>query len=64
MAELAVSQFGGLDCLVTAAGISHANYVSGDIEPDIKILSRTGLLTLKGQDGNLWKQILIRLTRS
>ena len=36
MAELAVSQFGGLDCLVTAAGISHANYVSGDIEPDIK----------------------------
>ena len=36
MAELAVSKFGGLDCLVTAAGISHANYVSGDIEPDIK----------------------------
>ena len=36
MAELAVSEFGGLDCLVTAAGISHANYVSGDIEPDIK----------------------------
>ncbi len=36
MSELAVSKFGGLDCLVTAAGISHANYVSGDIEPDIK----------------------------
>ena len=33
MAELAVSHFGGLDYLVTAAGISHANYVSGDIEP-------------------------------
>ena len=33
MANLAVDSFGGLDCLVTAAGISHANYVSGDIEP-------------------------------
>ncbi|MEC8986080.1 MAG: SDR family oxidoreductase [Actinomycetota bacterium] len=36
MANLAIDKFGGLDCLVTAAGISHANYVSGDIEPDIK----------------------------
>tara|TARA_B100000686_G_C16796230_1_gene982567 strand:+ start:1165 stop:2007 length:843 start_codon:yes stop_codon:yes gene_type:complete len=36
MADMAVAEFGGLDCLVTAAGISHANYVSGDIEPDIK----------------------------
>ncbi len=36
MADLAVDSFGGLDCLVTAAGVSHANYVSGDIEPDIK----------------------------
>ena len=36
MANLAIDNFGGLDCLVTAAGISHANYVSGDIEPDIK----------------------------
>jgi len=36
MADLAIESFGGLDCLVTAAGISHANYVSGDIEPDIK----------------------------
>tara|TARA_B110000014_G_C20092724_1_gene572313 strand:- start:882 stop:1724 length:843 start_codon:yes stop_codon:yes gene_type:complete len=36
MADMAVVEFGGLDCLVTAAGISHANYVSGDIEPDIK----------------------------
>ena len=26
MAELAVSQFGGLDCLVTAAGISPVSY--------------------------------------
>ena len=42
MADLAVESYGGLDCLVTAAGISHANYVSGDIEPDIK-----NIVTLK-----------------
>ena len=42
MAELAVSHFGGLDYLVTAAGISHANYVSGDIEPDIKYYGEQG----------------------
>ena len=36
MAALAVETFGGLSALVTAAGVSHANYVSGDIEPDIK----------------------------
>ena len=36
MADMAMVEFGGLDFLVTAAGISHANYVSGDIEPDIK----------------------------
>lgn len=36
MAELAVSTFGGLDILVTAAGISHGSYVSGDTENEIK----------------------------
>jgi NAD(P)-dependent dehydrogenase (short-subunit alcohol dehydrogenase family) len=36
MAELAVSSFGRLDVLMTAAGISHANYRSGDIENDLK----------------------------
>ena len=41
MAQLAVDTFGGLDCVVTAAGISHANYVSGDIEPDIKSMVAT-----------------------
>ncbi len=50
MADLALEAFGGLDCLVTAAGISHANYVSGDIEPDIKniVTSRADYLERPG----------------
>ena len=52
MAQLAVEKFGSLDCLVTAAGISHANYVSGDIEPDIKniVSSRVDYLERPGWD--------------
>jgi NAD(P)-dependent dehydrogenase (short-subunit alcohol dehydrogenase family) len=52
MAQLAVDTFGSLDCLVTAAGISHANYVSGDIEPDIKniVSSRADYLERPGWD--------------
>lgn len=38
MAALAVSEFGGLDMVVTAAGISHAGYVSGDLENELKWL--------------------------
>ncbi|MEC8974832.1 MAG: SDR family oxidoreductase [Actinomycetota bacterium] len=50
MADMAIDEFGGLDCLVTAAGISHANYVSGDIEPDIKniVTSRADYLERPG----------------
>ncbi len=36
MAALAVSTYGGLDILVTAAGISHGSYVSGDTENEVK----------------------------
>ena len=38
MAELAISTWGRLDILLTAAGISHANYSSGDIEADVKMI--------------------------
>ena len=38
MAQLAVDTFGGLDIVVTAAGISHASYDSGDIENEAKWL--------------------------
>lgn len=36
MAQLAVDSFGGLDIVVTAAGISHATYNSGDLEAEAK----------------------------
>lgn len=35
----AVSAYGGIDVLVTAAGISHADYVSGDRERDAEMLN-------------------------
>lgn len=40
MADLAVATFGRLDILLTAAGISHADYHSGDIERDVKMVAR------------------------
>ena len=40
MAALAVSEFGGLHAVLTAAGITHANYVSGDIEAEVKRMTR------------------------
>jgi len=39
MAKHAVDVYGGINILVTAAGISHANYNSGDIEADVKMLT-------------------------
>ncbi len=36
VASAAIEKFGRLDHLVTAAGISHANYVSGDAENEMK----------------------------
>jgi len=40
MVRLAVDTFGGVDVLVTAAGISHADYRSGDSDSDIKMLTQ------------------------
>ncbi len=40
MADLAVSTFGRLDAVVTAAGITHAGYVSGDMEAEVKRMTR------------------------
>lgn len=41
LAQLAVDRFGGLDVLVTAAGISHASYLSGDLENEVKMALRS-----------------------
>jgi NAD(P)-dependent dehydrogenase (short-subunit alcohol dehydrogenase family) len=38
MAQTAVERFGKIDILVTAAGISHADYVSGEHRPDQQML--------------------------
>lgn len=40
MAALALAEFGGLDALVTAAGISHAGYDSGDLDADLKMVAQ------------------------
>lgn len=51
-AEHAVQTFGSLDILVTAAGISHANYKSGDIEADMKRMA--GALDYADKPGRLF----------
>jgi NAD(P)-dependent dehydrogenase (short-subunit alcohol dehydrogenase family) len=40
MADLALSEFGRLDVLLTAAGISHGGYRSGDLEADLKRVAK------------------------
>jgi len=41
VAALAVERFDALDILVTAAGISHAEYSSGDLEAEVKLVRRS-----------------------
>lgn len=64
MVAQAVEDFGGMDVLVTAAGISHAAYVSGDRSGDAELLERgaemltaphRGLLELELGD---WQRVL------
>jgi NAD(P)-dependent dehydrogenase (short-subunit alcohol dehydrogenase family) len=40
MAQLAIDSFGRLDVLLTAAGISHADYRSGDTENEVKYITK------------------------
>lgn len=46
LADLAVNTYGGLDILVTAAGISHSEYVSGDREGYLKYMGSVGEMAL------------------
>ncbi len=41
LAQLAIDSFGRLDVLLTAAGISHAQYRSGDTENEVKYITRS-----------------------
>lgn len=45
MAAAAIEHFGGLHVVVTAAGVPHPDYVSGDIEPDLKRIRNTAVRT-------------------
>lgn len=40
MADAALAEYGRLDVLVAAAGISHGSYDSGDLENDLKYIAR------------------------
>jgi NAD(P)-dependent dehydrogenase (short-subunit alcohol dehydrogenase family) len=40
MADAAISTFGRLDIVVTAAGVSHGSYLSGDTDRDLKFAAR------------------------
>ncbi|TMD62503.1 MAG: SDR family oxidoreductase, partial [Chloroflexi bacterium] len=62
--QTAVDTFGALDVLVTAAGISHAGYRSGDRDGDLQMLARAaeslqdpprGLLELTLEE---WQRVL------
>lgn len=52
MADLAVDAFGRIDSVITAAGISHAEYDSGDLDADIKnvVASRLEYIDRPGWD--------------
>ncbi len=49
MGQSAVERFGRIDVLVTAAGISHSNYRSGDLERDRQMMLEA--MTRMGQPG-------------
>jgi NAD(P)-dependent dehydrogenase (short-subunit alcohol dehydrogenase family) len=61
-AQLAVDRFGGLDILVTAAGISHAGYRSGDMSADLALLESRGVVEPKDQfletSAEEWQKVL------
>jgi NAD(P)-dependent dehydrogenase (short-subunit alcohol dehydrogenase family) len=40
MAQFAIDTYGRLDVLMTAAGISHADYLSGDTENEVKYITK------------------------
>jgi NAD(P)-dependent dehydrogenase (short-subunit alcohol dehydrogenase family) len=42
--QTAVDELGGLDVVVTAAGISHAGYRSGDLQADLEFVAASGVV--------------------
>jgi len=64
MAQTAIERFGRIDVLVTAAGISHSAYVSGNAEADVAMMteaaSRFGQAGagIVGLDPDQWQKVL------
>jgi NAD(P)-dependent dehydrogenase (short-subunit alcohol dehydrogenase family) len=64
MAQLAVDRFGRLDVLLTAAGISHADYRSGDSESEMKYAMRSAefmdkpWLRFLDYDTDSWQRVM------
>jgi len=64
MADTAVERFGSIDVVVTAAGISHADYVSGDHARDIQTWAEqaTSMMepgaALRNLDVQAWQKVL------
>ncbi len=64
MAQLAITTWGRLDILLTAAGISHAKYSSGDIEADVKMIGanlanlETPWRTFIDLDVDSWRRVI------
>jgi NAD(P)-dependent dehydrogenase (short-subunit alcohol dehydrogenase family) len=64
MIEAAITEFGSIDVLVTAAGITHQNYLSGDREAEVKMaIKRAQEIENPAQqfvDGSLeeWQKVL------
>jgi len=64
VAQLAVDVFGRLDLLVTAAGISHGEYRSGDLDNEVKVATEAAdtadrpWLELLDGDLDAWRKVL------
>ena len=67
--QRAVDEFGGVDILVTAAGITHATYESGNMQKEFEFVGELGDLILgpgphvrRGADGRLARVLDVNLT--
>ncbi len=64
MAQAAIERFGQIDVLVTAAGISHADYVSGDSSTTTRMIEQavtemaTPAQSLRNLDMDAWQKVL------
>jgi NAD(P)-dependent dehydrogenase (short-subunit alcohol dehydrogenase family) len=64
MAQTAIERFGRVDVLVTAAGISHGEYISGDMQLDTELWARRAArmaepwIAVTEQDLSDWQRVI------